>query len=568
MVTQQNIPSIVNGDQVIMFTDKKSVSSIQGVQDLPTLYSWYKEDPDKHHLGLMNLWGKQATRNYNTGILRELLKNKAVLEVNGWDGGFTYDLPVVDYKGCYTVRDTSTQAFPGIDGNSFKIVLNKAYTTGDILTNDKYYGQQIMVTNEEPVVPIAEGWEHTVTLVDNDKSTYFLQSNLLKGIQYYKVGHAILGERGTNFSHFDLPDTVGKMKCEFRLGAASGVEAYITGMADSKAFSGGDAQSKQYLGMLEDEFQGKDVALLTNLVPNGAGKRVPDLKNAKLGATMEFLTMRELEKITSNKLMFQKAGTFRSSNGVTRLNEGLWHQLRRGKIITYGRPGGITRNHLKEVAEYVFRINPDKQDVQRRLKFKCGKYAYQNVLEIFSEEVNAQNAALNTFLGSDRTIPNPVRGTNHLELEYVPIRFTKVFIPGLGNIEIEEDTSLNVMEGADRFSVGMHPEGYAPTAYSMVIWDVADQSYSNNKDLPQGATLIENGDKRANIHLVKPQGEMSYWGTTNGRYDYRKAGDIMSGGTKQIGQEFWAFNVCATHIMDLTRFVMIELDPAARKGFN
>jgi hypothetical protein len=101
----------------------------------------------------------------------------------------------------------------------------------------------------------------------------------------------------------------------------------------------------------------------------------------------------------------------------------------------------------------------------------------------------------------------------------------------------------------------------------MVIWDVDDQQYSNNKQLPKGAALVEGGNNGANIYLVKPQGEMTYWGTTNGRYDYRKAGDVMSS-MKQIGQEFWAFNICDIHVRDLTRFVMIELDEAARKGFN
>lgn len=568
MITQQGIPSIVNGDTVIMFADKKQVASIQGGHDLPSLYSWYKEDPNKNHLGLMNLWGKQANQAYAGGILRDLLRNKAVLEVNGWDGKFTYDLPVVDYKGCYTVKDTSDQAFPGIDGNTFKLILNRAYTTGDILTNDKYYGQQVIVTGEEPVVPVLDGYEHTVSLVDNDKATYFLPANLIKGIQYYKVGHAILGERGTNFSHIEMPDTVGTMKCEFRLGAATGVEQYITGMADSKSFSGADAQSKQYLNMLMDEYGNNEYAIIAPLKMNAAGKRVPDMRNARLGATMEFLVMRELERLTTSQLMFQKAGTFRSSNGVTRLNEGLWHQLRRGKIITYGRPGGITRDHIKEVAEYVFRVNPLKQDVQRRLKFKCGKYAYQNVLAIFSDEVNAQNSSINAFLGDDRVLPSsPVRGNDLMNLEYVPVRFTKVFIPGIGNVEIEEETSLNMMEGIDRFAAGFHPEGLAPTAYSMVIWDVADQQYSNNKDLPAGAKLIEGGNTGANIHLVKPEGEMTYWGTTNGRYDYRKAGDVMSS-MKQIGQEFWAFNISSIWVKDLTRFVMVELDQAARKGFN
>jgi hypothetical protein len=85
--------------------------------------------------------------------------------------------------------------------------------------------------------------------------------------------------------------------------------------------------------------------------------------------------------------------------------------------------------------------------------------------------------------------------------------------------------------------------------------------------MPKGATLIEGGNAGANVNLVKPQGEMLYWGSTNGRYDYRKAGDIMSS-MKQIGQDYWAFSIMSVWIKDITRFVTIELDPAARKGFN
>jgi hypothetical protein len=67
--------------------------------------------------------------------------------------------------------------------------------------------------------------------------------------------------------------------------------------------------------------------------------------------------------------------------------------------------------------------------------------------------------------------------------------------------------------------------------------------------------------------LIKPEGEGVYWGSENGRYDYRKAGDIISSGRKP-GQNFWAFSIAAIHVMDVTRTVIIELEPAARKGFN
>lgn len=567
-VTQQNIPMFHNGDQVIMFTGAKNVKSIQGYQDLPSMYSWYKEDPDRNHLGMMSLWGQQAQVTYP--IYRELLQSKSVIEVNGFDGGFTYDIPIEQYKGVYTTRDMSSQAYPGLDGGEFKIVLSREFTTGDVLTNDAEFGQQIIVSASEPVAQLGDGFEHTVRLVDNDKETWFMASNLAKGISYYKLNHAIYGEYGTNYSHVDMIDTVGKMRCEFNLGSLRGVEAYVTGYADKKSFSGAVASSKEYITTLANEAESLgEIAIMTNTKMSG-GKKMPDMKTARIGTTMEFLVHRELERLTAQALLFQKAGTIRDSNGVAKLSEGLWHQLRRGKIIKYGRPGGITREHLKEAAEYIFRANQNKPYAERKIKFKAGKYAFENILEIFKDEVASQNAGLNVanLLGADRVLPkSPVSGTDLMNLTYNPVRFTNVFIPQLGMVEIVEDTSLNQQPLSDRFAVGMHPGGVAHTAYSLVIWDVEDQQYSNNKDLPQGAKLMDGGNKGGNIFLVKPEGEMAYWGSSKGRYDIAKAGDIVSS-HKQIGQEFWAFNSIGIWVKDLTKFIMIELDENARKGFN
>lgn len=568
-VTQQNIPTIHNGDQVIMFTGAKSVKSIQGYQDLPSMYSWYKEDPDKHHLGMMSLWGQQTQATYP--IYRELLQSKSVIEVNGFDGGFTYDIPIHEFKDTFTTRDMSWQAYPGLDGGEFKIVLSREFTTGDVLSNDAEFGQQIIVSGNEPVQQMGDGFEHTVKLVDNDKETWFMAGNLAKGISYFKLNHAVLGEYGTNFSHVDMIDTVGKMRCEFNLGSIRGVEAYVTGYADKKSFSGAAASAKEYITTLAQEASSLgELAIMTNTKMSG-GKKMPDMSTARIGTTMEFLVHRELEKLTAQALLFQKAGVVRDANGVARLNEGLWHQLRRGKIIKYGRPGGITRKHLKEAAEYIFRANPDKPIIERRIKFRAGKFAYENILEIIKDEVAAQNSALNTALllsPQSGVLPrSPITGTDLMNLGYDPVRFTSVLLPQIGYVEVIEDTSLNQQPLSDRFAQGMHPGKVAHTAYSLVIWDVEDQQYSNNGDLPKGTKLMDGGNKGGNIFLVKPEGEMSYWGSSKGRYDISKAGDIVSS-HKQIGQEFWAYNSIGIWVKDLTKFIMIELDERARKGFN
>lgn len=574
MIQNQNVLKSQNGDNVLMYVNKTFMDGVakthQGVWEKSSISAWYNEDPNNNHLGLMQFWGDQKTVNYKaTNIVRDLTMKKDVLEVNGWDGELTYDRPIYDCtKKCYVSRDTSNQLNPGIDGDSFLLVLNRPYTHGDVLTANEEFGQSVIVTEDAPVVAVAEGYEHMVTLVDTDKSTSYDASHLQRGVSYKKIGHYILGERGTNFSNVELPDTVGTIKCTFRLGAFSGVEEYITGKADSTNFRGGDVKSKEYLKQLSDMY-GEDntYAILAPLVNTPKGKKV-DFDNMKLGATVQMLVLKELERITNNRLMWAQAGQYQGSNGVARLNEGLWRQLRRGKIDTYSRPGGITKEHIASLVNYIFKTNPNLPVDQRRIKLKCGKLAYNNILHIFKEEVLAQLPSLAPFLGSDALIKGVVTGTDLKNLKLNQVKFTGVELPGIGMVDIEHDMTLDYSD-LDRFERGVHTENMAHSAYSVIVWDADSQEYSNNKTVPQGAKVIEGGNMKANIHLVKPQGEMVYWGTTRGRYDHQKASDIQSGGAiKQIGQEFWAFQIADILVTDPERFAMLELDPAARKGFN
>lgn len=560
---QRGIPVFKNGDQVIGFMKSKEVKSIQGYQDLASLYSWYHDDPDKNHLGMVNLWGNQKV--LNAPIYRELLQNKQMLEVNGINGTFTYDTPIqAEHSGCYTERDMSDQEYAGIDGTTFKIALNKEYAHGTVITYDALDGQQLYITDEEPVELLGTAFIHTVKLLTNDKREFFPSYKLSKGIEYFAINHGI-GEFSTNFAHVDLMGEVAYMKNEFQLGNARGVESYVTGFADKKNFSGAVAQSKDFINMAMN-YSEKYGDLMFVAPMNAKGK--PNMKKASIGSTMEYLTLLELEKLTATGLLFQRAGTIRDTNGNVRFNEGLWHQLRRGKIITYGRAGGITREHIKEAAEYVFRVNPHLPYEERRIKFKCGTRAYDNVMEIFHDEVTAQMNRLDKFLGTDRSLPSsPIEGKDLYNLKMKPVRFTEVYIPQIGTVEIQKDESLDYAHMVDRFSAGFHGDGKSRYTYSMVIWDATSQLYSNNSNMPKGTKLVDGGKRDANIFIVKPEGAMTYWGTSRGRYDINKAGNIVSS-YKQIGQEFWAWNAAAIWVKDISRFVMIELDQDASKGFN
>lgn len=566
-VTQNPLRSLYNGDQIVNFKTKKEVQSISGYQDMASMSSWYKQDPDKYNLGLITLWGQQATTSYP--MYKELLAKKAMMEVNGDNGTFTYEIAIKESGKCVTVRDTSNQEYAGIDNSNFKIVLNKRYAPGVVLSTHLMYGEQIIVTDEEEIRQTAEGFEHTVKLTSNDKRASYDQNLLVKGIEYIKVSHNIFGEYGTNYENVDLIDTPTTMKCMFQLGNMSGAEAYVTGKADRQSFSGAATATKDYLDDLMGEMDRRgEYAILTDVANIGAGGKPKSIRDMRIGSTMQLLVHREHHKSVSSQLLFQKAGTYRGSNGVTKMNEGIWHQIRRGKLIQYGRPMGITRAHLKEAIEYVYRNNHTLADVDRYIQFSGGKFAVENIYQIFKDEINAQVKLEAEYLGADRILPkSPVSGSSLTELTKAPVRFTQVFIQGVGNITVKHDPSLDSYPGADRFQKGFHQNGFAHTAYSLVIWDVADQAYSNNKKLPQGAKLVEGGDAGANMYIVKPEGAMTTWGSENGRYDNMSSSDIVSSNKYQM-QSFWIYSLCAAWVKDLTRYVIIELQPSARKGFN
>jgi len=563
-VSTATIPQIRNGHQMIAFMKAQDVKNTGGYQDWASLNSWYQEDPLKNHMSLRTFFGMQSPQNYpKFGIYNELLASKSILEVNGWEGKYSYDVPVEACDEMVTVADRSDQDFAGYDGTTFKIVLSEDLSPGTTLSCDAMFGLELVVA-DELVHPKGDGFEHTVLINTSNRETIYPKNLLSKGIQYFVTGHGV-SEFGTKFAKVQMPKTTEYQTFEFQLGSPRGVESMVTGKADSVRLGAATAHTRQYLDKIGQEGDKMGELAVMMDVDTNTGK--PNMRTARIGSIMEYLTMKELDRLTANSILFQRGGEVKSTNGTTRYNEGLWHQWRRGKLIKYGRKGGITRSHIKEAVDYVFRANPDLPAIERVAKFKCGTEAYNNVLEIFQNEVQAQLQANAILMGSDRILPtNPVSGDNY-NLKLAPVRFTDVFIPGIGQVQIIEDTSLNRMNLTDRLQAGMHANGYDHTAYSMVIWDASSSEYSNNTKLPKNTKLVEGGNGSSNIYLVKPEGEFVYWGSRNGRYSSKRATDIVAS-FKEMAEETWCFNNIAGVVLDVSKVVMIELDEHARKGFN
>lgn len=560
-----NIKNSINGDSVIGFTSAKSMKTLGFLDSTKVAtYLMGEEGPAAYrkHLGLIQLF--ETTHNVSLPFMKNLFEGAAVLEVEHGQS-VTYDLPVKRLESeCMTAEDTSAEFdYPGIDGTFFKIVLNEQFAKGDFLTYDPTYGMQVMVSSEHDVQQVGENWLHWVVLMDNDKSKFFPKEKLKAGIKYMKVGHAA-AEFDQAFSGINMiKNPTGSITNEFILGSPRGVETFMTRSAASMKAPGFNAFADSMMDRVNQQLEamgGENNMFYIGKLRNGS----LDAGTAKIGTTLEYLALMELAMMECHSLLFARPAVINTSNGVKRVNEGVWHQLRRGKIIKYSRPGSLTVDHLHEAASYIYK-NSTIPISERFLKFKAGYFAYQNLMQIFREESILQLNGLPVGMtGGDMQLPQLVFKGNLNNLEMQEVRITTVHIPGLGRVTAEHDPSLDYQPLSDRFSQGAYGSQMAAhTSWSLVIWDAGSSEYSNVTSKVKNASLVEGGAQKANIYYVKRAGEPAVtYGYEQGRMANEGSYENVQSSLKYMGRSFWAFNESGALVLDTTCTVMIELqDP-------
>lgn len=558
----KNFPATANGDTVIAYTSAKTVRSSLVEHDLSSLEEWYFEDPDKNHLGLLQLFANIS--NYPLPMYLGMIKRDATITVNGADGTFRYDLPITETYEVVTVEDTSMKySKPGIDESLFEIVLNAEFTQNDILTYDVTKGCFLIITNDRP--PRQEGgnaWRYWCKLWSRSRVKYFPKDKLRSGIKYFKVTDA-LGEFSTEFSKVGGASKAGTMTCEFQLAGHRGVEGESTMYAGMKSFGWADKGTKDFIDKAYarvktiSDYTGQDASYAI------IGSRLPDgtinPSTARVAQTVSLFCLAELAKMEAYELMFMEGGRIKGRNGVIMKNEGLYPQLRRGFTIGYARPGGIRRDHFMAAADYIFRGRTDLPIDQRIMKFKVGAKAYENIMEIFRDEFNAQLSNIQYLLGNDRIIQNPVSGPNNaLELGIVQIR--SVILPGIGKVIIEHEPSLDYVEMVDRGSL---INGITPiTSYSCIMEDLTQTEWSNAYAGIPNTAEARIGNINNNVFYVKPDGGSMWWGYEQGRWSsHVPSGSEIISSHPRMAEQFWCHSISACWVKDLSKFVTIELLP-------
>lgn len=558
----KNFPATMNGDTVIGYTDAKVVKQSIVEHNLSSLEDWYYEDPDKNHLGMLELFSNIT--NYPLPMYMGMIKQNATITVNGINGSFRYDLPVSETYEVVTVEDTSLKyAKPGIDESFFEIVLNAQFKQGDVITYDVINGCQALISTERPPKQEGENWRYWCKLWGRSRAKYFPKDMLRAGIKYWKVTN-VLGEFSTQFSSVGGASKAGSMTCEFTLGGHRGVEGETTMYAGIKSLAYADERTQNFIDKAYQkvrqlsEIRGGDASYA--IIGSRLGDGSIDMRTARVANTVSLFCLAELSKMEAYELIFMRGGRVKGHNGVLMKNEGLYHQLRRGFVISYARPGGIKREHFLAAADYIFRGRSDMPIENRVMKFKVGAMAYKNIVEIFRDEFFAQLGALAPLMGTERIINNPVTGSNDA-LELGPVKIKGVTIPGIGKVIVEHEPSLDYVDMVDRSQL---VDGMTPiTSYSCIMEDLTAPEYSNAFAGIPASSEARIGNINSNVFYVKPDIGSMWWGYEQGRWSSRVSAQEIVSSHPRMSEQFWCHSVSACWVKDTSRFVIIELLPSS-----
>lgn len=565
MFSNQNLA--INGApitdmSVAMFPKENLIAAQQGAFDSSTLLSSFLQlDPNRNMLLLQTAWDKQVMKkeSFASSVYRRVVSSNAVLNVNGQDGSFKYKMAVETDNCLRTVEDTSDQSpdeYVGVDGTSFRIVLNKKLAPFQVITIDKAFSRNYLMVDDQEAVYLGYGYEHYVKLIgsENDSNKAYSVEFLKNDVNYFVASNSFIAEYSEKLGIPHLPESSSYMECEFKLGSGQGAEHWFTGKADSYKMNTGytTADTQKYLQELVQMGLDSDnpLALIQASSPSGTINTVADL--------LEILTVRSFNKRFNSSLMFMEAAKISTSKGVLEFNEGLWQQMRRGKIFKYNKRGGLTESDLVQIRNYVYKYN-DSNVEDTFLQIEAGSELTFNIERIIAKHAQNQLNYLAPILGADRPFAtHPVTGSLDA-LVVAPVKFAKAHIPGVGMLGVTKDTSLDHINDADVRTRGINPAGKDHTTYSGYIWDVTDQTFSSNATLPDGTKAV-GGEVMAqhNTYLVRPERNAIVWGRENGRYSSKKASEVIAS-HKLMAEGFFIYGFGAMWMPDPSKFVMIEL---------
>lgn len=403
---------------------------------------------------------------------------KNVISVDNARGEYKWQIPVTQDLPYITEDIESANSAKGIDGQSFKIKLNKrSFGHGDIITYDKYNGVELYITADD-IIPAGDGFIYTVQLVNND-STKFLENKYVRqGTKMFRKGSA-RGEYGEKFS--DL----GNVSAGFREfynyvgGAEAHVHYSISSRADLMMKGGMKADGTVPVVEMWRNFD-KSVDPSVSSMEDMASKMGKDyVKKAYQSGqlTRSFLTTLEAAHLTKiandieTYLMWGQGGKVKQDGpDDIRLSVGLWKQLDNSFKRIYNKASFNLDLFKSEIFNFFNgKVEFQGPDPKRELVVQTGMGGMRLVNEAIKKE------AINSGLVINASEVGAITGKG-MDLNF-GFAYTQYVIPFLANVKFVLNPAFDNIHTNDIENPII--DGFPLSSYNFIIFDITENTNDN-----------------------------------------------------------------------------------------
>ena len=432
---------------------------------------------------------------------------KNVINVDNARGEYKWQIPVAQELP-YIIEDIeSGNATKGIDGQSFKIKVNKrSFGHGDIITYDKYNGAELYITADD-IIPAGDGFIYTVQLVNNDSTTFLDNKYLKVGTKVFRKGSA-RGEYGERFSDLGNVSSGFREFYNYVGGAEAHVHYSISSKADLMMKGGMKADGTVPVVELWRNFEkGLDpsISSLEDMATK-LGKDYVKKAYSNGQLTRTFLTTLEAAHLTKiandieTYLMWGKGGRLKQDGpDDIRLSVGLWSQLDNSYKRIYNK-GSFNLDLFKSEIFNFFngRVEFKGPDPKRKLVVQTGMGGMRLVNEAIKKE------AINSGLIINASEIGAITGSG-MDLNF-GYAYTQYVIPFLANVQFVLNPAFDNIHTSDIENPII--DGFPLSSYNFIIFDITDNTNDNI------FLLKLNWDNQ--LKWFYQNGTMDYMGRTQG----------------------------------------------------
>jgi hypothetical protein len=403
---------------------------------------------------------------------------KNVISVDNARGEYKWQIPVTQDLP-YIVEDIeSANATKGVDGQSFKIKINKrSFGNGDIITYDKYNGVEMYITADD-IIPAGDGFIYTVQLVNNDNAKYLDNKYLKVGTKVFRKGSA-RGEYGERFSD------IGNINAGFREfynyvgGAEAHVHYSVSSRADLMMKGGMKADGTVPVVELWRNFDKSVDPSITNLedMASKLGKDYVKKAYESGQLTRTFLTNMEAAHLTKvandieTYLMWGQGGKVKQDGpDDIRLSVGLWKQLDNSYKRIYNKNSFNLDLFKSEIFNFFNgKVEFQGPDPKRSLVVQTGLGGMKIVNEAIKKE------AVNSGLVINASEVGAITGKG-MDLNF-GFAYTQYVIPFLANVKFVLNPAFDNIHTNDIENPII--DGFPLSSYNFIIFDVTDNTNDN-----------------------------------------------------------------------------------------